>query len=84
MYGLALPNIVGHDKLPRGHKVVSRLDEELCVGCGRCYLSCRDGGHMAIRFEEDRKVVIDEEKCLGCAMCTLVCPVEGCMSLAYV
>ncbi|HBN10313.1 MAG TPA: NAD-dependent dihydropyrimidine dehydrogenase subunit PreA [Cyanobacteria bacterium UBA8530] len=84
MYGLALPNIVGHDKLPRGHKVVSRLDQELCVGCGRCYLSCRDGGHMAIRFGEDRKVAIDEEKCLGCAMCTLVCPVEGCMSLAYV
>lgn len=84
MYGLALPNIVMHDKLPRGHRVVSRIQEDKCIQCGRCYLTCRDGGHMAIDWNEGRKVRIDEQKCLGCAMCTLICPVDGCMSLAMV
>lgn len=84
IYGKALPNIVGHEGLPRGHKVVSKMDPERCVKCGLCYVSCRDGGHMAIEIDSERNITIDENKCLGCAMCTLSCPVEGCLTLEYV
>ena len=49
------------------------IDRDLCVGCGRCYISCRDGGHQAIAFGEDRKPKILGDKCVGCHLCRLVC-----------
>ena len=49
------------------------IDRDLCVGCGRCYISCRDGGHQAIAFGEDRKPRILGDKCVGCHLCRLIC-----------
>jgi len=46
----------------------------VCIGCGRCYVSCRDGGHQAIAFGEDRKPRILGAKCVGCHLCRLICP----------
>lgn len=46
---------------------------EKCNGCGRCVISCNDGGHQAIRFD-DRKPKLDGSKCVGCHLCKLVCP----------
>ena len=37
-------------------------------------LSCRDGGHNAINFDEKRKPLLDGSKCVGCGLCRLVCP----------
>ena len=52
-----------------------KIDAEKCVGCGRCYLSCRDGGHQAIRWEAAaRRPVLDGARCVGCQLCRLVCP----------
>ena len=42
--------------------------------CGRCMISCADGGHQAIRLTEDRRPVLDGKKCVGCHLCVLVCP----------
>jgi len=48
------------------------------VGCGRCYLSCRNGGHQALRFDsETRRPVLLPERCMGCHLCVLVCPREA-------
>lgn len=44
------------------------------IGCGRCYISCKDGGHHAIKFMDERKPVLDGSKCVGCQLCKLVCP----------
>ena len=48
-----------------------------CVACGRCYLSCYDGGHQAIRLDGEGKPVLDAKKCVGCQLCRLVCPVQA-------
>ena len=55
-----------------------------CVGCGRCYISCYDGGHQAMEWsEKTRTPHCNTEKCVGCLLCGHVCPV-GCIDLGEV
>lgn len=75
MVGKALTNVVPTDKLDRESICYPRIDNKKCVGCGRCYLSCYDGGHQAIEInEKTRKPVLIVKKCVGCQLCTTVCP----------
>ena len=52
------------------------IDEDLCVNCGKCYLTCLDSGYQAIEFGKDHKPVITPD-CTGCGLCLAVCPVPG-------
>ena len=72
--GLAKNNLINNDQLDKETILVPMFDYEKCVGCGRCYISCRDGGHNAIKFDENRKPILDGKKCVGCHLCKLVCP----------
>lgn len=78
--GKALPNIVPAEEIERDFKVFPKYDHDKCVGCGRCYISCYDGGHQSIDWnEEERRPYLDEDKCVGCGLCWIVCPVENCI-----
>lgn len=78
LIGKGLPNMLEPSELVRGEDVLPIFHEESCIGCGRCYLSCRDGGHQAIHWERKlRKPIHLKEKCVGCHLCTEVCPVES-------
>lgn len=72
--GLAVCNIVKPDCLERGTVHHPVFDLEKCAGCGRCYISCNDGGHQAISFSPSRKPELKESECVGCGLCSLVCP----------
>ena len=72
--GSALANIVPADDLDRSTVVYPVFGRESCVGCGRCYISCMDGGHQAIAMGADRKPHLTGGNCVGCLLCTLVCP----------
>ena len=61
------------DVLERDTVLFPAFNLEKCNGCGRCVISCNDGGHQAIRFD-DRKPKLDGSKCVGCHLCKLVCP----------
>lgn len=73
--GRSTNHVVETDELKRDTILFPRIDYEKCIGCGRCYISCMDGGHQAIKFDvKTRKPIIDPSKCVGCHLCKLVCP----------
>ena len=79
--GIALKNIIPADDIDRDFKIQVKIDYDKCVSCGRCYVSCMDGAHQAIEWNnEERKPTILEDKCVGCQLCLLVCPVYDCIT----
>ena len=73
LVGEQLSNFVLPSDLDRDTLVYPKIDHEKCIGCGRCYVSCQDGGHQAITFTERQPRIVGT-KCVGCHLCRLVCP----------
>lgn len=67
-----LPNIVEPGALDRKNIKYPHFNHKKCIGCGRCYLSCMDGGHQAISMKSN-KPILDKEHCVGCHLCRFVC-----------
>ena len=65
------------DTLERDTIIFPRFLKERCVGCGRCMISCADGGHQAIKLDENRNPVLNGKNCVGCHLCILVCPQQA-------
>lgn len=78
--GVALPNIIPAEELNRDYKVLPAFDDEKCVGCGRCYVSCYDAAHQAIDWNEEKRRPELNDNCVGCHLCLNVCPVQGCIT----
>ena len=75
LVGERIEKFLHPDSLDRDTIVYPKFDKELCVGCGRCEVSCNDGGHQAIVFDkENRQPRLVGTKCVGCHLCRLVCP----------
>ena len=75
LVGEQLPSFVLPSDLDRDTVVYPKFDHEKCIGCGRCFISCKDGGHQAITFDhEARQPHLVGKKCVGCHLCRLVCP----------
>lgn len=55
------------------------VDEEKCIGCGRCARNC---AHKAISFTGG-KAHIDKEKCVGCGRCIAACPFDAAAADGY-
>ncbi|KSB70575.1 hypothetical protein LFZ49_16070 [Salmonella enterica subsp. arizonae serovar 62:z36:- str. 5335/86] len=67
--GLANNNIIPAEDLDRSYIVYPQINQEKCVGCGRCYISCYDGGHQAMEWDEySRTQHCNTEKCVGCLL----------------
>ena len=78
LIGVANQNMIPAENLDRDYVVYPDFDTDKCIGCGRCYISCYDGAHQAISWdEENRKPSCDHDKCVGCHLCVLVCPVHA-------
>ena len=78
LVGAASGSVVDHGDVERDIVVLPVFGNERCLGCGRCYLSCQDGGHQAIAFDPvERKPRLLAKRCVGCHLCRLVCPADA-------
>jgi len=73
LQGINIDNIVKTEELERDYVIYPKFVRDNCLQCGRCYISCQDGGHQAIKFE-NRIPTLDPKRCVGCHLCVLVCP----------
>jgi dihydropyrimidine dehydrogenase (NAD+) subunit PreA len=81
--GGALPNVTDWQYLNLNYIAKARINQDLCIKCGRCHIVCEDTSHQAITSIVDGRrhfEVIDAE-CVGCNLCVSVCPVENCITL---
>lgn len=62
--------------LSRNQQLISNIDKEKCIGCGKCYVACSDGGYEAISFSQERVAEVILDKCVGCGLCQIVCPIH--------
>jgi len=81
--GRAVGNVTDWQYLNLNYITKARIDQDLCIKCGRCYAVCEDTSHQAIMKEKAGKrhfEVIDAE-CVACNLCIEVCPVENCITM---
>jgi dihydropyrimidine dehydrogenase (NAD+) subunit PreA len=81
--GLAIPNVTDWQHLNLHYAVKAKIDQELCIKCGRCHIACEDTSHQAITAMKhgERHFEVIEEECVGCNLCATVCPIENCISM---
>ena len=78
LVGELLPRFYLPHDLDRDTIVYPKFDRSKCIGCGRCAISCADGGHQALAFDPaTRRPHLIGPKCVGCHLCRLVCPVDA-------
>jgi dihydropyrimidine dehydrogenase (NAD+) subunit PreA len=83
--GQAVPNTTDWKYLNMNYKSVAKIDQEKCIGCGRCFIGCEDTSHQAIstlpQANGTNKFEVIEEECVGCNLCEINCPVEDCITM---
>lgn len=77
MIGRALDSIGSYGDLDNKQQVVALIDEEMCINCGKCYMTCNDSGYQAITFDPLTHLLHVTEDCTGCTLCLSVCPIIG-------
>lgn len=82
--GKASENVCNWKDLNQKYKVIAKIDQDVCIKCGLCYIACEDTSHQSIKKDningEPKYEIIDEE-CVGCNLCQIVCPVSNCIEM---
>lgn len=81
LVGRAVPNLSDWANLNLNYVTKAKINEDLCIKCGRCYAACEDTSHQAIAMSEDRVFTVKDEECVACNLCVNVCPVENCITM---
>ncbi len=81
LIGRAVPNVTDWQYLNLNYVTKARINQDLCISCGRCYAACEDTSHQAISMTEDRVFDVIDEECVACNLCVNVCPVEDCITM---
>jgi len=79
--GKALDKIGNYVELNNKQQVVAVVDEELCINCGKCYMTCNDSGYQAIKFDPQTHIPHITDDCTGCTLCLSVCPIPDCITM---
>ena len=49
--GLSVNRVTEWKHLNLNYKIVARIDEQKCIGCGLCHIACWDGAHQCIHLD---------------------------------
>ncbi|WP_127145343.1 NAD-dependent dihydropyrimidine dehydrogenase subunit PreA [Pelagibacterium montanilacus] len=81
--GRAVPNVTDWQYLNLNYVTKARINQDLCISCGRCHIACEDTSHQAITSSVDgkRMFMVKDDECVGCNLCVNVCPVEDCITM---
>lgn len=79
--GRAIPNCSDWKHLNLNYVAKAKIDQDLCISCGRCFAACEDTSHQAISMSEDRTFEVIDEECVACNLCVNVCPIEDCITM---
>lgn len=85
LVGKSVPKYADWGDLDLNYRIVARINQEICIKCNRCHISCEDTSHQCIDRLMDEKgegyLKVKEEDCVGCNLCSIVCPVEGAIDM---
>ena len=81
--GRAVPRVTDWQHLNLEYVVKARIDQDLCIKCGRCHIACEDTSHQAITLDEERRAPLrsDRRGMRRLQSVRMVCPVENCITL---
>lgn len=80
--GKAIPKIGQWYQLNREQQVIALVNDDLCINCGKCYMTCNDSGYQAIKFDPITHIPkVLEKECTGCTLCASVCPIIDCIEM---
>jgi dihydropyrimidine dehydrogenase (NAD+) subunit PreA len=81
--GRAVRNVSDWQYLNLEYITKAKIDQDLCIKCGRCHIACEDTSHQAITKEKNgvRFFEVMDDECVGCNLCVNVCPVEECITM---
>ena len=79
--GKAIPNYTDWQYLNLNYVAKAKINQDLCINCGRCFAACEDTSHQAISMSDDRKFTVIDEECVACNLCVNVCPVDNCITM---
>ncbi|XP_075887436.1 dihydropyrimidine dehydrogenase [NADP(+)]-like isoform X2 [Nelusetta ayraudi] len=77
----ALRYIGAYQDLSNMEQVQAVIDEEMCINCGKCYMTCNDSGYQAIEFHPETHFPVVNDSCTGCTLCLSVCPIIDCIMM---
>jgi dihydropyrimidine dehydrogenase (NAD+) subunit PreA len=86
LVGRAVPNVSDWQYLNLNYVTKARIDQDLCIECGRCHVVCEDTSHQAITATKGgrRHFEVVDSECVGCNLCVNVCPVDNCITMVQV
>lgn len=80
----AIPQTTDWQYLNINYKRVAVINQDRCIGCGRCYAACEDTSHQSIAKtikDGSNHYEIIEPECVGCNLCQVTCPEPGAIDM---
>uniref|UniRef100_A0A0B7B8B4 Dihydropyrimidine dehydrogenase [NADP(+)] n=1 Tax=Arion vulgaris TaxID=1028688 RepID=A0A0B7B8B4_9EUPU len=82
LIGQAVCGITSYNELDNTDQVIALIDEDMCINCGKCYMTCNDSGYQAIVFDHKTHLPkVNKADCTGCTLCVSVCPIVECIKM---
>ncbi|MFD1065694.1 NAD-dependent dihydropyrimidine dehydrogenase subunit PreA [Oceanobacillus locisalsi] len=85
LIGKSVEKYTDWSDLDLNHRVVARINNDVCINCNKCHIACEDTSHQCIDMLVDEHgndyLKVREDDCVGCNLCSIVCPVEGAIDM---